>query len=279
MYGNLELGVSEKGQGVARAIANEQALVLLNDDRNYFRAGANVEVFDKWRLIHTSGFLDLAASCVLEPPPGATDVPTALARRLNTLGVSTIRFYQPASTSKATSSAVPFETIQEIAYLIETKKSNLELPNADLVVRPLRTDEDDLKVALYESRDGSPDGKPSNPKDYVALERRKIDAGYMQGFIVEDEGVPAACFGLSVTTNLVRMKNLLTSGDMRGRGCGHAIVHFAIEHARQHRKDFVGVFAIEGGGGQRLYERCGLTAVARQTEFSAPTSKLLKATH
>lgn len=252
------------------------AELLYNNDQAYFRAGAEIEEFEDWKIVRIAGFPELAAACVLEAPPGETIPPSQLLNRLSALNVSTIRFYQKESVSFATRTRQMLAETKEYAYLLNVEEQSLQRPNPDLFVRPIQHDEDALKIALYASREDSPDGKNSDPAEYVALERIKADAGYMQTFIIEDQGQPAACFGLSVTNQLVRMKNLLTGSHARGRGCGTAIVHHAIEFARSNDKSHVGVFAIDGGSGQRLYERCGMRRVGVQTEYSASLNMLAK---
>ena len=270
---NLDLNaVVTRETDVSRA---QLADLLYANDQEYFRAGAEIEVIEDWRVVRVDGFPDLAAACVLEPPHGKSTPPRLLLERLRALNIAAVRFYCPNTTLQETATP-PFDLTREAAYVLDVRTSRVEQPNMDLVVRPLKSDEDPIKVELYSSRNGSPDGKHSNPHHYVALERLKIDAGYMQGFIVEDRGVPAACFGLSVTHNLVRMKNLLTSTKAHGRGCGTAIVHHAIKVAREYGKHHVGVFAIEGGAGQRLYERCGMRRIGIQTEYSAPLAALIR---
>ncbi|MHA7859625.1 MAG: GNAT family N-acetyltransferase [Henriciella sp.] len=257
----------------ARHQAPEDQLIaaaLMENDRRYFRAGATIEQLSNWKIIWTPGFRDLPAACVIEPLGDASFPPPEVLDRLRALGIPEVRFYHTRSILKALPLKPDYAVSQEIAYL--TDASSLAAPefDKDIHVRPLRDTEDNIKVALFESRDKRPDGKASDARDYVALERLKIDCGYMQGFIIEYRGTPAACFGLSISSSLVRMKNLLTSKNMTGRGCGTAIVQFAIQYAQQQQIPHVGVFAIKGGSGQRLYERCGMRPVGIQTEFSAP---------
>jgi GNAT superfamily N-acetyltransferase len=275
----LELQNDTRTRGIKSSQAIDDALmaiVLMENDRCYFRAGATVENLSDWAIIWTPGFRDLPASCVLESRGDTTLPSREVLDRLQAIRVPEVRFYQPLTGQRALPTNTRYNVSQEIAYLMDASRAlSIEIDES-IRVRPLRDTEDDIKVKLYESRDKRPDGKASNARDYVALERLKIEHGYMQGFIVEYDGIPAACFGLSISSSLVRMKNLLTSKHMAGRGCGKAIVQFAIQYAQQHGKPHVGVFAIEGGGGERLYRRCGMRPVGVQTEFSAPLCSLLK---
>lgn len=257
------------------ATRNRLAERLFKNDRDYFRAGSEIVEIEGWRVVRITGFPSLAAACVLEAPRGQTAPPKQVLEHLLSLNIETVRFYCPNIAAHGGSGPSKFELTREVAYILDATTSNISQPNEDLIVRPLRSTDDALKVELYASRNGGPDGKHSNPSDYVALERLKIDAGYMQGFIIEDRGVPSACFGLSINREIVRMKNLLTSAHARGRGCGAAIVNHAVKVARELNKRHVGVFAIENGSGQKLYERHGMEQIGIQTEYSAPLVSFL----
>lgn len=271
------LNIERDAVATRKAFATRERLaeLLFKNDQDYFRAGAEIYEAEGWRVVRIAGYPRLAAACVLEAPRGQTVPPKQVLEHLQSLNIETVRFYCPNTAAPEASNSSAFELTREVAYLLDANTSNISQPNTDLIVRPLKSTEDPIKVELYASRSGGPDGKHSNPFDYVALERLKIDAGYMQGYIIEDRGVPSACFGLSVTHNVVRMKNLLTSSHARGRGCGAAIVHHAVKIARELNKRHVGVFAIENGGGQRLYERHGMEQIGIQTEYSAPLASFI----
>ena len=137
-------------------------------------------------------------------------------------------------------------------------------------VRPVFSSDDSIKIDLYESDPGRPDGKQSSAEHYVALERSKINAGYMTGFVVEFESRAVGCFCLARQANLVRLKNVFTAFEMRGIGCGSVMTAYAERFAFNVGATMFGSFAIAGQAGQRLYEKSGMKLVGVQTEFSAP---------
>ena len=278
MHEYVDHSIAEDLQTELNSRSNQLAQVLFESDREYFRAASHIEEFESWKIVRTPGFPDLLASCVLEAPLGAIHPPNAVLARLKESGVSTVRFYQPGKVNSSHSRSSSLNTTQELAYILDTASLPLPSLNPAFLIRQIQAHDDEVKVKLYNSRHGSPDGKPSNPREFVALERLKINAGYMQGYIVEHSGTPVACFGLSVTNQMVRLKNLLSSGHMRGKGCGDTIVNFATHVALSKNVRFVGVFAINNSAGQRLYERSNMRLVGVQTEYCSPIRHFVSGT-
>lgn len=253
---------------VVRARGRDGALqALVEDDRAYFRAGAQIETVNGWRIVYIPELAHLAAGCVVEPPEHPGACPQAVVERLRRLGGGAARYYRPGAKSDLADAPAGYERTEELIYFTDLPMSASIETDARLSVRPAGPGDDAAKTALYAEDDARPDGKSARAQDYVALERIKIDAGYMDPFLVEVDGEPAGCFGLSRTGALYRLKNLFAAPRFRGLGCGAAMVAFAARHARSNGADGLGVLAIAGGAGERLYARSGMRVIGVQTEY------------
>lgn len=251
-----------------------KADLLVADDRAYFRAGAERERHDAFDLLRMRGLEHLTAGMMVEVTDPVRFDPRRAAEAVRRCGGSQLRFYLPADETSWVRPSWGLKATDEVALLRALRgEEPRPLPDG-LTVRPATCADDVFKTALFATDTRRPDGKPAAPGDYTALERRKIDAGYMAGFLVEAEEEVAATFALSFRGGIVRMKNLFTSSLCRGRGCGAAIVRFAHNFALANGADALGVFAFRESTANRLYRREGLDIVGAQVEHCAPASAL-----
>ncbi|MEL6666400.1 MAG: GNAT family N-acetyltransferase [Pseudomonadota bacterium] len=250
---------------------------LLTNDRDYFRAGAIVETIGGCRIVRVDSCQGLSAACVVECDDTDPDTLRGVWRRLADLNVSEFRTYLRGERQVEVLEALGCDRTVEAAYHAKVDELAYRPIPDHIKIRPISRNDDAIKVALLNQDSARPDGKDSPAEDYIKLERCKIEAGYMKGFLIEVENEPAGFFSLSPQGDLVRMKNLFTAPRIRGAGCGAAIVSFAHQYAAMTGREHIGVFAIQGGAGERLYARNGLKVVGAQTEYSASVSSLVGA--
>ncbi len=255
------------GRAAGTPAASRALQALIADDCAYFRAGAEIETLCGWRIVYIPDLAHMAAGSVVEPPEGEDACPAEVLDRLRRLGANAVRYYRPRAKADLADAPAEYERTEERLYFADIPLSSGIRLNPRISIRPARPRDDAAKTALYAEDDARPDGKSARAQDYVALERIKIDAGYMDPFLVEVDGEPAGCFGLSRGRTLYRLKNLFAAPRFRGAGCGPAMVAFAARLARADHVGGLGVLAIAGGAGERLYARSGMKTIGVQTEY------------
>ena len=250
---------------------------LLANDRAYFRAGAVIETIGACRIVRVSSCPDLSTACVVECDSIDLDNLRIVWRRLAELNIFEFRTYLRGERQDDVLESLRCDLSVEAAYHAAVEEHAPRRIPDHIQIRPISRADDAIKIALLNEDSARPDGKDSPAKDYIELERIKIEAGYMKGFLIEVENEPAGFFTLSPQGDLVRMKNLFSAPRIRGAGCGSAIIAFAEQYALMTGRKHIGVFAIRGGAGERLYTRNGLKVVGAQTEYSARVASLIGA--
>ena len=279
MISNFDHGLDTKASKALyrREDTKRQSERLLSNDRDYFRAGASIENIGACRIVRMKSCPGLSAACVVECDTTDPDNLRSVWQRLAELKVNEFRTYLPGQRQDGILESYGCEPSGEAAYYAEVgENARRQIPDR-IKIRPISRTDDAIKTALLNQDSARPDGKDSPANVYVELERRKIEAGYMKGFLIEVENEPAGFFSLSTQGDLVRMKNLFSAPRIRGAGCGAAIVAFAHQYASMTGRRHIGVFAIQGGAGERLYTRNGLKVVGAQTEYSASVASLIGA--
>ena len=250
---------------------------MLADDRAYFRASTSVESIEGWKLRIPTWSRVADTGCIVEPPMGARDYPSGFTDLCRDRGIETLRFYLPGPPSLHESWSAAFARNEEIAMGCSLgHEEDMSWPE-EVSVDRLNASSDPIKTALFESDEKRPDGKPSLAADFVLMERAKIEAGYMRGYLIAYRGMAAGCFGISLDQpGLVRLKNLFLAPRYRGRGLARLAIRFAANLGVRNERHMLGAFAIKAHGTQKLYEGCGLHVVGSQTEMTARRSLLAK---
>jgi GNAT superfamily N-acetyltransferase len=249
----------------------EVAALLVESDRRYFAAGSEALAFPGGVLRWIPGLQHVAAGCILEwaGSVAADRFAQAALGATTTIGAPLLRFYSSGGSRELASAweEQGFEPGIELAYACRPEPIPSDM--ASLRFRPVVTPGDwAVKEALAAAGEDPPDGKHASPGDWTMLERRKSEAGYALFYLAERDGVPCAAFGLSDCGPLLRVKNVAVHPDFRRQGVGRALLAFAQRHALHHGYEWVGVFALEGGDGARLYSGCGFQLVGSQTEWT-----------
>jgi GNAT superfamily N-acetyltransferase len=265
-------------------MADHWTRILIEDDRRYFAAGARTVAIRGARLMLMGGLEEYPTGAVLlvDDPRAIIDAPArwleqaaAAARRE---GATVLRFYTPgedpalefALRSTGIESAIelamaaPAAEVARSSSCADAKRWHIDLVDS--------ADDWARKRSLHHITPERPDGKLMAAEQWVRLEKGKVDAGYMDAYLVEHEGEPAAAFGLSAAPGLLRLKNIVVSPRHRRLGAGMAILHRLAHHAIESGTEMVGLFAIPDSDGLRLYEHCGIATVGVQLEWSLPLS-------
>ena len=244
-------------------------VALIEDDRNYFRAGSKTIYGDGYSVHYLAGLAHSAAGCMVEFERVHHDGLIELAHDLTQIGATSVRAYFEGDISEPILERLNFQRTIENVLIIHPANNVQPFPPG-IHVRPATKADDPTKVQLYREDSKRPDGKDASAEDIVRMERQKIESGYMSGFIVEHENAPVGCFGLSIDGALARMKNLMIKASARGIGGGSSIVRFAQHYAIENGCKAVGVFAIAGSAGERLYVKEGMRHLGTQTEYATP---------
>jgi GNAT superfamily N-acetyltransferase len=134
----------------------------------------------------------------------------------------------------------------------------------------------EAKLALHRAARAGPDGHDTPPEAWVELERRKAEAGAFRPYLLVPGARRAPEHALGAVAyapcgRLLRLKNLVVHPDHRRRGVGTAAVALGAQLAKSLGERTLGVFAIAGDIGERLYRRRGLQEIVRQTEWMRRT--------
>lgn len=245
---------------------------LLESDSVYFDCAAEVEDLGFARLARMPGLAGLAAAGVVHRfDPGA--IPGDLdgwvdgtVARLREEGW-TPRFYlqHPLPSLETALAQRGFWRSEEVAMLDDVLG---EGDAGAVTVEPLEGDRGwDRKRALHEACATGPDGHRMDADRWLALERRKADAGGLVPYLVTDAGDDVGTFSTLDFGPLLRLKNLVVHPRVRGSGVARRVVRTVLGRARAEGRQAVGCFALSRGPGAAVYRRCGFRAVARQAEW------------
>lgn len=257
-------------------ITDTQALASIQwSDRAYFEAGAERMLVPGGVLAHMPGFEAVTAAGaahLLDPAPAVADPAgwvATLGRQFAALGRGYARVYMPGAVPSVEEALrlAGYAPSPEIAFVARMDRF-VSAPVRGFTLRKVRQGIDwQQKEALYCGTDALPDGKPGQPQDWNAFERRKAEAGYLQPFLVLQEGKVVATFSVAHAGRLLRLKNVLVHADHRRRGAGSATVALAFGLAVAAGCEGLGVLAVANSAGAQLYRRLGLDAVGRIEEY------------
>lgn len=262
-----------------RADSPEPALTLadalLESDAAYFEAGARRTALPGGVMTWMEGLEALPAAGVVhrvEPGLGGCDPRAwleAVEQAVRSTGRHRARIYlvHPHPELESALRICGYQSRTEIGFLHRgphvSERSGL--PNVSL--RPVVSQDDWVaKDALHAACDIAADGHPSPAKEWALMERRKVAAGFMRPFLVVADGAVCGVVSVSDQGSLRRLKNVLLHPAWRHRGIGSAVIQrlvgelCALGYA-------VGVYAVAGGHGERIYRHTGFAMVNQQTEW------------
>lgn len=235
-------------------------------DQAYFRAGAVSESLESHRILFVDGLQHLDAGCVVEGGLPSVSGAADLKRRLDHLGAQFVRFYLEGNANALALAEIGFSKTLEILMAASVDRIRPS-PSVRTRIVPAPPESDPMKTRLLASDGRLPNSTNASPAEYVALERRKIDAGYMDGFLLFADDLPIGSFGLSRRSGLLRLKNIFIHADWRKRGYVGDVVDFALCYAWERRCGALGLVAYPDSDAHRAYKRIGFLDVGLQTEF------------
>jgi GNAT superfamily N-acetyltransferase len=112
-----------------------------------------------------------------------------------------------------------------------------------------------------------PDGHAHDPGDWIEMERRRADTGMVQWYLVHCGDRVCGTLGLLHLGELTRLKNVLIHPEWRGKGLAGEAIAWVLANRLGGKGRAVGVFAIGGTPGERLYRSCGMQPRYSQLEW------------
>ena len=247
---------------------------LVESDRRYFEAGAELVAIPGAVIAVARGLETLASGCVVHRIDAARAAAkpeewlTELEALLRELGTPLARLYLDAP------HAALEDALRRRGYRARVEYGLARAAGAgeNGLHIELRGAENDAgwteRRRLMRRADHSPDGHGADADLWVELERRKHAAGYMRPYLVHVDGELVGAVSAAPGERLLRIKNLLVDPDRRRRGIATAIVGLLARQAAQEGFAAVGCFVVEGEPGLVAYPRAGYRVIATQFEWS-----------
>ena len=125
-----------------------------------------------------------------------------------------------------------------------------------------------LHQRLLSSSEAAPDGHRMQATDYALLEKRKVEAGYMQMFLYIENGEALAVASLDIKNGFARIKNLLVHPEQRGKGLGKRLIAGLLTIAQQQGAQAMGAYALaENKAAYGMYQALGMQKIYQQYEW------------
>jgi ribosomal protein S18 acetylase RimI-like enzyme len=258
----------------ARAASDSEredlASALLESDRRYFEADAEVVGLDGGSIAVLRGAESLAAGCVvqrIDASRAAADPDRwldELETRLRTLGATRARLYLERS-----------EDALETALARRGYRSRVEHG----FVRDAVACATELALVASDDEPGwerrkevvrragtSPDGFAVDPDLWIDMERRRCRAGYMRPYLVRRGGDMLGAVCAATAGPLLRIKNVIVDPAHRRQGVATAIALRFAGLAAEEGFAAAGCFAIDDAG--EIYSRAGYRIETSQVEWT-----------
>lgn len=246
---------------------------LLESDRRYFEADAEVIPITGAVIARLHGGEQLASGCVVQriDPAGVPEDGDAwlagIEERLRAFRCPRARLYLDR----------PHEVLER-ALSRRGYRGRVEFGLARAADATEGTGTTELRAAadaagwlerrkLMERSRLAPDGHRADPDLWVEMERRKYDAGYMRPYLIVSAGRIAGALSTAPCGRLLRLKNLIIDPAHRRRGVATAAAAQAARLAADGGLAAAGCFVLEGEPGIAAYIRSGYHHVTRQTEW------------
>jgi len=254
------------------------AAALLESDRAYFEAGAEVRDVPGAAMALLRGMETLAASCVVhrvrQAEAGEPEQWLGMmGREVRAAGCPALRIYLdegrgPLAAALARTGAM--RTVEVGLVRCVDEPWNGAVPGG-MTLESVRSAESwRAKLDFHGACPVGPDGHAAPAGLWVAMERRRAEAGYLRPWLVRLDGTVCASFGLAGQGQLARLKNLVLHPAFRGRGLARHVVRLAAETAAEDGALGVGCFALERHHAVAMYQALGFETVIRQYEWVAP---------
>ncbi len=265
-----------------RAGPESLAAALLESDRAYFEAGADVLEVPGGSIAVLRGMESLAAGCVVQRIRHAGIGSPArwlavVEREVRAAGAASLRMYLdddigPLGAALAARDAVASVEVG-LVRMCDVPWPGGTVP-AGFVLEPVESAADwCAKLAFHRACTTGPDGHAAPAELWVAMERRRAESGYLTPFLVRLDGLVCSTFALAGRGALARLKNLVVHPHFRGRGLARHVIRLAMERAAAGAAA-LGCFALERHHSLPMYRALGFVPVIRQREWVSPLPAL-----
>ena len=243
----------------------------IETDRNYFELGARIEPLPGADLVLMEGLAAAAPGAVIQRVQPS--IVAGLAERwlseaeraLAAAGANIARIDLEDRDGPVDTlfRSAGYEDREELIFA----RSHGEA-STGLVLRKVESDADwDRKRSLHQRISTPPDGHRTSPADWVALERRKCDAG-MEAYLAERDGEPVGAIGALRGDGVLRLKNIVVHPAYRRQGIGLGMLgHLGMIGMSRGISEHV-VFAVRGEIGELLYRAAGMRMIGSVVEWS-----------
>jgi len=247
---------------------------LFESDNLYFEAGAVCEEVEGAIIANMPGLENLVAGCVVQridmqvvsaDPEAWLD---NIELHLKKLAVHRARIYIQSHNDIVFTTLLHrgYRPADEVALLLHTNSSHK--PDKSVTLSPILDQEGwDERLSIYRRIRKGPDGHISPPEQWIELEKRKCNAGYMLPYLIYKNEDVCGAVNVAVHQHLVRLKNIAIHPDFRRKNCGASAASLFSELAKQYSKSAAGCYAIDNQASLSMYKKAGYVPVAKQTEW------------
>jgi len=246
---------------------------LIESDVAYFEADAVVEKLPGASITHMPGLHSLAAGCVVHcldsdvlerDPEGLID---RVEPALRDMGIPASRIYLHHYSSNV-DQALLARGYRPSVELAIAMSSTHPVPASNVSLRAVESDRDWAeKARVHEAMKRAPDGHDSDSDEWVAMEKRKCDAGYMTPYLAMRDGTVVGAANAAPWKSVLRVKNVYVHPDDRLSGVGKGIVQRFGPMALRADKVAAGAFVLAGAPFAGMYTGAGYEMVSQQTEW------------
>jgi hypothetical protein len=256
---------------------------LLESDRRYFEAGAELLPIPGAVIAVLRGAEKLAAGCVVQRIDArragreADSWLSDVERNVRAVGVPRARLYleEAEPELEAGLRARGYRPRLEHGFVRDAGTSTEVPTSVDRRVPGLEVElvpaEDETGWAarrgLLAEQSLGVDGHALDPDLWVTMERRKHEAGYMRPLLIRASGQVVGAVCAAPVGRLLRMKNLVIDAAHRRRRFATATAIAFAGLARDEGLAAAGCFALEGEPALAIYPKAGYRPSATQTEW------------
>lgn len=228
------------------------------------------------QIVYMPDLVSLAAGCVVQELRMTEQVYSvpwlkAVEKKLFSLGCRHSRVYQQYSHGGLERLLLDhgYRRIVEIALLNMLDTDPREPCCAGETKLHLVITEEDWsrKLAVHLSLRDGPDGHSSPAANWIDMERRKCEAGYMEPYLVMHEGHVCGAVNLALSERIARLKNLVIAPPWRRNGVGVDAARQIAHLAWKRKRVAAGCFAIANAPSLSLYQKAGFRPVGSQIEW------------
>ncbi len=245
---------------------------LMESDRRYFEADAELAVVPGAVVARLRGLESLAAGCVVQRIDAArlpADIDAwlaALEQQVRGFGSPRARLYLDAPHEPLAAA------LARRGYRAGTEIGLLRHAGGGAGAKIQLLPADDARGwserrRLMERSRRAPDGHNADPDLWVEMERRKCRAGYLQPYLIVEGDAVVGAMCLAPAGSILRLKNLIVDPDHRRRGIATAAAACLARLAAESGYAGAGCFVLENEPGAAAYTNTGFRAAITQTEW------------